>query len=154
MEKEYASKGVAGAGLGTGIAGLSLGVLNTLGNGTGLLGWGRNATIVDHGSCCVNRFELEQQNQITNRDMEIAYLKGRDAAKSDSLELYRYLDGRFREVEQRLCEQAVINERVTQVLSCTKQQLDTLSALVSSFTSTKLRTDMLCPPVTTSTTQG
>lgn len=33
---EYASKGVAGAGLGTGIAGLSLGVLNAMG-GTGLL---------------------------------------------------------------------------------------------------------------------
>ena len=36
---DYASKGVAGAGLGTGIAGLSLGVLNAMGgcNG-GLLG--------------------------------------------------------------------------------------------------------------------
>ena len=31
MNHEYASKGVAGAGLGTGIAGLSLGVLNSLG---------------------------------------------------------------------------------------------------------------------------
>ena len=31
LNKEYASKGVAGAGLGTGIAGLSLGVLNSLG---------------------------------------------------------------------------------------------------------------------------
>ena len=33
---EFASKGVAGAGLGTGIAGLSLGVLNAMG-GCGLL---------------------------------------------------------------------------------------------------------------------
>lgn len=32
---EFASKGVAGAGLGTGIAGLALGVLNS---GVGLLG--------------------------------------------------------------------------------------------------------------------
>lgn len=36
--KEYASKGVAGAGLGTGIAGLALGVLNGANNGNGLLG--------------------------------------------------------------------------------------------------------------------
>ena len=37
---EFASKGVAGAGLGTGIAGLALGVLNSSNNGNGLLGGG------------------------------------------------------------------------------------------------------------------
>lgn len=42
MNREYASKGVAGAGLGTGIAGLSLGVLNSLGGLGALAGtWGR-----------------------------------------------------------------------------------------------------------------
>lgn len=42
MNHEYASKGVAGAGLGTGIAGLSLGVLNSLGGLGALAGtWGR-----------------------------------------------------------------------------------------------------------------
>lgn len=35
---EFASKGVAGAGLGLGIAGTALGVLNSSGNGNGLLG--------------------------------------------------------------------------------------------------------------------
>lgn len=35
---EFASKGVAGAGLGTGIAGLALGVLNSSANGNGILG--------------------------------------------------------------------------------------------------------------------
>ena len=35
---DYASKGVAGTGLGTGIAGLALGVLNSSNNGNGLLG--------------------------------------------------------------------------------------------------------------------
>lgn len=46
FNKEYASKGVAGAGLGTGIAGLSLGVLNSVG---GLLGgmFGLMAVAVD-----------------------------------------------------------------------------------------------------------
>ena len=47
MNKEYASKGVAGAGLGTGIAGLSLGVLNSMGGLAGLSGLfgGRNAAV-------------------------------------------------------------------------------------------------------------
>ena len=40
---EFASKGVAGAGLGTGIAGLSLGVLNAMG------GCGANRP------CCMRR---------------------------------------------------------------------------------------------------
>lgn len=37
---EYASKGVAGAGLGTGIAGLSLGVLNAMGGLANIGGYG------------------------------------------------------------------------------------------------------------------
>lgn len=43
MNREYASKGLAGVGAGTGIAGLSLGVLNAIG-GMGALGglWGNN----------------------------------------------------------------------------------------------------------------
>ena len=45
VEKEYASKGVAGAGLGTGIAGLALGVLNTMG-GIGALALGNRGTML------------------------------------------------------------------------------------------------------------
>lgn len=45
VEKDFASKGVAGAGLGLGIAGTALGLLN--GGIPGLLGgWGYNATTV------------------------------------------------------------------------------------------------------------
>ncbi|MEG0773682.1 hypothetical protein [Clostridium sp.] len=40
--KEYASKGVAGAGLGLGIAGTALGLLSM--NGKGLFGLGSNAS--------------------------------------------------------------------------------------------------------------
>lgn len=50
MNKEYASKGVAGAGLGTGIAGLSLGVLNSVGGLAGLLG--ANAPRSNSGGTC------------------------------------------------------------------------------------------------------
>lgn len=40
MSVEYASKGVAGTGLGLGIAGTALGVLASNNNGNGLLGGG------------------------------------------------------------------------------------------------------------------
>lgn len=53
---EFASKGVAGSGLGLGIAGTTLGLLNNGGNGGGVLGglFGNNnqATIVPMSAIC------------------------------------------------------------------------------------------------------
>lgn len=46
---EFASKGVAGAGLGLGIAGTALGILNSGGCGNGLLG-----NLLGGGNCCNN----------------------------------------------------------------------------------------------------
>lgn len=84
---EYASKGVAGAGLGTGIAGLSLGVLNAMG-GTGLLNGllgGRTATDAAliaamntgrNGYCaedaCVSRGEMKLAQENATLKSEIA----------------------------------------------------------------------------------
>ena len=135
----YASKGVAGAGLGLGIAGTALGVLNGgLGNVLGGLGgWG--------GGCSdnipVNRYEMDQQKELINKDMEIAYLKGRDAAKTDSLELYKYVDGRFRGIEAQIAGQAVVNAQITANISCMQNTLNTLSGL----TKTVVPIDNVCP---------
>lgn len=65
---EFASKGVAGAGLGLGIAGTTLGVLN--GMGGNLLGgmWGRSAACSD--DCVVNRYELGLTQEIAAKDAE------------------------------------------------------------------------------------
>ena len=67
---EFASKGVAGAGLGLGIAGTALGLLN---GGAGLLsGWS--------GGCCsentaVNRYELNLNQEIAAKDARIGLLE-------------------------------------------------------------------------------
>ena len=140
MDMNFASKGVAGAGLGLGIAGTALGVLN--GNGGGLLGGlfgGGNCACSDN--VAVNRYELNQQNAITNRDMEIAYLKGRDAAKTDSLELYKYVDGRFRNVEAQLSAQAVVNAQITANISCMQNSIAALNGL----TKTVIPIANVCP---------
>lgn len=47
-EKEYASKGVAGTGLGLGIAGTALGLLALNGNRRGLFGWGGGANMPEN----------------------------------------------------------------------------------------------------------
>ena len=92
VEKDYASKGVAGAGLGTGIAGLALGVMNAAG-GLGALALGnRNAVPTapvmpampygvgyGWGGCSenmpVSRYELDREQQLAAKDSEIALLK-------------------------------------------------------------------------------
>lgn len=149
MDFNYASKGVAGTGLGLGIAGTALGVLNGGGNGIlgGLFGGGANC----HENMPVNRYELHQQNEITNRDMEIAFLKGRDAAKTDSLELYRYIDGRFRGVESQLSAQAVTNAQLGASISC----MQTAIAGLQSLTKTVIPITNVCPqPAVATTTAG
>lgn len=139
MDMNFASKGVAGAGLGLGIAGTALGVLNN--NGGGILGnlFGGNCACSDN--VAVNRYELSQQNAITNRDMEIAYLKGRDAAKTDSLELYKYVDGRFRNVEAQIAAQAVVNAQITANISCMQNSIAALNGL----TKTVIPITSVCP---------
>ena len=136
MDMNFASKGVAGAGLGLGIAGTALGLLTNGGLGN-ILG-GVNGC---HENTAVNRYELGLQNEITNKDMEIAYLKGRDAAKTDSLELYKYVDGRFRGIEAQIASQAVVNAQITANISCIQNSVAALSAL----TKTVIPITNVCP---------
>lgn len=136
MDMNFASKGVAGAGLGLGIAGTALGALNNGWLG-GLFGGGN----VCSDNVAVNRYELGLQKDITNKDMEIAYLKGRDAAKTDSLELYKYVDGRFRAVEAQIAGQAVVNAQVTANLACLQNSVAALSGL----TKTVIPITNVCP---------
>ena len=139
MDLNFASKGVAGAGLGLGIAGTALGVLN---NNGGLLGglFGGGARACPE-NVPITRFELGQQNEITNRDMEIAYLKGRDAAKTDNLEMYKYVDGRLRVIEGQLASQAVVNAQITANIGCMQQAIATLNGL----TKTVIPIGNVCP---------
>lgn len=127
VERDYASKGVAGAGLGLGIAGTALGLLGN-GNLGGILGgWNNAAACSDNMP--VNRYELSMQRELTNKDMEIAYLKGRDAAKTDSLELYKYVDGKFASVERELADQRVFNATQIGTISCIQGQIAQLYGL-------------------------
>lgn len=138
-ENKYASKGVGGTGLGLGIAGTALGLLN--GGGGNLLGGvlgGSGGCSEDHW---VNRYELSMQKELTNRDMEIAYLRSRDAAKTDSLELYRYIDGKIAGIEGQLCQQAVYNATSNATISCIQSQV----AQLMSLSKIVIPIDNVCP---------
>lgn len=140
VEKDYASKGVAGAGLGTGIAGLSLGVLNAMG-GLGALALGnRNAVPTTpvmpampygmgwgFGGCSentpVSRYELDREQQLAAKDSEIALLKANTYNDQKALELYAYIDGQLKEIRKTLCDQAVHNQRTEDSFTLARQDI-------------------------------
>jgi hypothetical protein len=136
MDMNFAKKGVAGTALGLSIGALGLEVLK--GGLGGILG---NGGCACSENAAVNRYELGMQNDITNRDMEIAYLKGRDAAKTDSLELYKYVDGRFRGIEAQIASQAVVNAQITANISCMQNSI----AAINGLTKTVIPIGNVCP---------
>ena len=110
---EYASKGVAGAALGTGIGGLALGLLNGAG---GLLGgcgngWNTGWNNGCHENQPVNRYEMNLQQEIAAKDSQIALRDANIYGDQKLLELYKYFDGELKNVRNELCRQAVVNQR-------------------------------------------
>lgn len=114
MELEQHSSGVAKAGLTTGIIGTSLGALNMLGNGAGLLGnltGPRNMGVYDGCVCSddrlVNRYEMQQQSKIAELETQIALRDANIFTDQKSLEMYKYVDGQLNVIKQQLATQAV-----------------------------------------------
>jgi hypothetical protein len=128
---KYASRGQGNAGVALGSVGTALGALGVLGNGGlgGLLGGGCGCKSgEDHP---VSRYDLGHVQELQNKDMEIARLntelKLRDSniyTDQKSLELYRYVDGRFREFEAAIASQAVINQATKDSVQIVQERLD------------------------------
>lgn len=126
---EFASKGVAGSGLGLGIAGTALGVLNGgLGNLFG--GWGcNNAGAACSENMAVNRYELGQETKIAELQAQIALRDANVYNDQKLLEVYKYFDGKIEGINQRLCEQAVWNATQTGTIGCMAGQIAQLQGL-------------------------
>lgn len=136
---EFASKGVAGAGLGLGIAGTALGILDGLGGLGGLaLGNVRNGVMpVCSENTGVNRFELEQNEKIAQKDMEIAYWRGQDETNRKISDAYSKLESRINGLAAEVrtnkdeqnginLQQAVYNGTNTAALGCLQNQVNAL----------------------------
>lgn len=106
-ERNYAGRGTTGlAATGTALGGAALAGVLSGGNGllSNLFGGGAQHY--------VSKFELEQQNKITEKDMEIAYLRGRDAAKTDTLATYAYIDKELKDIREKMYAQDVKNAQI------------------------------------------
>ena len=124
---EFASKGVAGSGLGLGIAGTALGVLNGgLGN---ILGGSLGGCNTNY----INRYEMEMENKILNRDTEIALLKSNIYTDQKIADVYERLNLKVAGVEAAINTQAVMNATMTSTIGCMQNQISQLQSLTKTI---------------------
>lgn len=122
IENKYASKGVAGAGLGLGIAGTALGLLQ--GNGlNGILG----------GGCTENtaytRYDAGKDARIAELETEVKLRDANIYTDGKLNDLRNYVDGKFAAVNEKLCAQTVHNATSDAVLGCMQGQIAQLMGL-------------------------
>ena len=143
-ENHYASKGVAGTGLGLGIAGTALGLM--AGNGNGFLGnlFGNNGCAEDR---YVNRYEAEQNAKIANLETEIKLRDANTFTMGEMNNLRNYVDARFSKLENELCDQRVYNATNTAAITCIQGQIAQLAGL----TKVVIPNSSICPGWTTTT---
>ena len=134
---EVERNGSITAGLTTGIIGTALGVLNSGNGGNGILGG------LFGGGNCANQYAVSMSNEIAARDAKIALLESTIFTDQKSLEMYQYIDGRLRSIEDKLCNQAVVNAQFGATIGCMQQNLATLNGL----TKTVIPASSICPEV-------
>ena len=140
---EFASKGVAGTGLGLGIAGTALGLL---GGGLGnILGGVLNPNQPNaaymagmmatpwNGSCCsedhfVNRYEAGQQARIAELETEVKLRDANTYTDQKLLATYQYIDGQLTDIRSQLCAQAVHNQRTEDSFALASRDLMAVKA--------------------------
>lgn len=123
---EFASKGVAGSGLGLGIAGTALGLLNNGGLGN-LFGGGYNCGC--SGNMAVNRYELGMQTELAAKDGKIALLESNIYTDQKLNDLRNYIDAKVGAVEGAVNAQAVYNATNTATINCIQGQVAQLFGL-------------------------
>lgn len=149
---EYASKGLAGTALGFGIGGAAMSLANGgLGNLLGGLGQGNRSATVDAAAMAtpamtalaaalaarqqaptcsenmpVSRYELDREQQLAQKDSEIALLKANTYNDGKMLEVYGYIDRQLKDVREALCKQAVHNQRTEDSFTLVKQDVESV----------------------------
>lgn len=152
-EFEYARRGVANAGLTTGVIGTALGALNS-----GMFGglFGGNCGCSENTP--VNRYELNQEQKIADLQAQISLRDANIYNDQKLLEVYKYFDGKIEGINHKLCDQAVYNATQTATISCMAAQIAQLQGL----TKLVIPNGSVCPgwggvtitPATTPTTAG
>lgn len=92
------------------------------GNILGGLGWGnRGGSPADMP---VTRYEMAMQQEIASKDSKIALLEANTYNDAKSLELYKYVDAKFNEINANLAGQAVRNQGFTDAFRELQKDID------------------------------
>ena len=147
---------VAGRGVqALGILGTVLGSIGTVSSGgLGLLNNG-------NGGCCsentmVNRYELDMERTLSQKEAEIAYLNGQNETNRKLTEVYTNLETQinglrdtvYRNRDEQNCintQQAVYNGTNTATISCLQNEI----AALNSLTKLVIPSSNVCTPTTT-----
>ena len=136
VEREWASKGVAGTALGLGAGALGLELLR--GNLGGILGGGNSCGENGH---LVNRYEASQSARIAELETEVKLRDANVYTMTEMGKLRDYVDRRFDGVNASISQQAVINSQITANIACMNGQIATLMGL----TKTVIPITSVCP---------
>ncbi|MDE6746913.1 MAG: hypothetical protein K2J72_09800 [Oscillospiraceae bacterium] len=125
----YASRGQGNAGVALGVVGTALGALNSIGGGLWNNGnWNRAGCGNCGGECSENtpvtRYDMQMQQELAAKDSKIALLEANTYNDQKSLELYKYVDGRFREFEAALASQAVVNQKTADDIKLVRKDVE------------------------------
>ena len=133
VERTDNVRGIAGAGLGLGIAGTALGLLNGggLGNLLGINPYGvpANGMVMPSESIPVNRYEAAQAARIAALETEVKLRDANTFTMGKMGKLRDYVDGKFAKVEHELCDQRVFNATQIGTISCIQGQIAQLMGL-------------------------
>ena len=137
---EYASNGKGNLGVTLGAIGTGLSLLN--GGLGGILGGRQRAVNEEDGdNHLVSRYEASQAARIAELETEVKLRDANTYTDQKMLEMYKYMDGRVRGVEEQLCQQRVINAQTTANISCMQNEIAALSAM----TKTVIPIGNICP---------
>lgn len=149
---EFASKGVAGTGLGLGIAGTALGLLNGNNGGNGgLLGIlnGNNGNYVSQN-------ELAMSQALAAKDSRIGLLESQVYVDQKIVENYTAVMGRVdalaaevranKDTQDKInLDQAVYNGTNNAALGCMNERIAELKGIIGGITKTVVPNDAICP---------
>lgn len=142
---DYASKGVAGSGLGLGIAGTALALLN--GNGLGgLFGCGNN--------CAVNAMAGNAMvATLAEKDSEIGQLKAEKYTNDQVAKTYIALNSEIGKVSDKVNELALgtekrfgaVDSQMAVMATATNSAIQALQNTVNGITKTVIPLNVICP---------
>lgn len=138
VEKDN-TRNIAGTGLGFGIAGTALGLLQNGGLANILSPAGAGCGCSDDHM--VNRYEAAQASRIAELESEVKLRDANAFTMGEMNRLRNYVDAKFDAVNAQVNAQAVINAQVTANLSCMQGQIGTLMGL----TKTVIPIGNVCP---------